>query len=247
VFVLTRMRGPDGRLLHRFREGEAAIPAFADDYAYLAWGLCELYEAGFEARWLREATALLDALIARYWDTEGGGFFLTADDAEAGISGRQKQLVDGAVPSANSVALLVLTHLAAVTENEEYRRKAEQMMRLYPREAADNPMGYGFFLSALDFAAGPSFEVVITGDPAREDTRSMVRALRQRFLPNATVILRPPGQEPEIARLAPFTRLQTGVDGKATAYVCRSWACELPVTDAAAMLARLGADDPPAR
>jgi uncharacterized protein YyaL (SSP411 family) len=242
AFVLGRMRGADGRLLHRYREGEAAIPAFADDYACLAWGLIELYEASFDPAWLREASGLMDTLISRYWDPAAGGFFLTADDAEPGIAGRQKPLVDGAVPSANSVALLDLLRLAGITENKTYASKAQEIMRLYPPGVAANPMGYGFFLSALDYAAGPSFEVVISGDPAREDTRDMLRAVRRRFLPNAVLVLRPTGAEPEIARIAPFTRQQTEVNGRATAYLCRSWACELPTNDLGKMLAGLGAD-----
>jgi uncharacterized protein len=239
-FVLEKMRSHDGRLLHRYRGGEAAIPAFADDYAYMAWGLTELYEADFDPRWLREAAHMMDSMIAHHWDAEAGGFFLTADDAEAGIGGRQKPLTDGAVPSANSVALSDLLRLAALTENPGYVEKARDMLRLYTREAADNPLGYGFSLSALDWALGPAFEVVIAGDPARDDTRAMLRALRRRFIPNAAILLRPPGEEPEISRLAPFTLRQTSVDGKATAYVCRGWQCELPTDDPAVMLAHLG-------
>ncbi len=241
-FVLERMRAADGRLLHRWRDGEAAIPAFADDYAFLAWGLIELYEATFDSSWLQQAAALLDTLIARFWDPQQGGFFSTADEAEPGPAGRRKSLEDGVLPSANSVALLVLLRLGGILENRDYREKAEALIGAWPRSAVQTPLFHAFFLSALDYAAGPSFEVVVAGDAAREDTREMVRALRRRFIPNRALVFRPAAvDEPEIVRLAPFTRHQAGVNGKATAYVCRDYACRLPTNEVAVMLEQLGA------
>jgi hypothetical protein len=239
-FVLERMRPRGGRLLHRFRDGEAAISAFADDYAFLSWGLLELYEATFDVRFLRESIALVDDFMKHFWDAGSGGFFQTADDAPDAVA-RRISLTDGVLPSANSVGLMVLLKLNRITGNVEYEKKAEAILRLYPPDAATNAPSFSFFLSAADFSAGPSYEVVIAGDPEAEDTRAMLRALHQRFLPNAVILLRPTNvASPEIVTVAPFTAAQGAVKGKATAYVCRDFVCNLPTNDIEAMLGTLG-------
>jgi len=240
-FVIQRLSTRDGRLVHRYRDGEADIQAFADDYAFLAWGLLELYEASFEARYLTQAMRLVDGFVTNYWDRSAGGFFQTADDAEQVSPIRSKSLTDGAVPSANAVALMVLAKLGRITGNVEFEKKAEAIVRLFPEDVATRPILYGFYLSAMDFLIGPSFEVVIAGDPRSQDTRAMVQAIRRRFVPNKVLLLRPStSSNPDIVRIAPFTSPQLPVNGRATAYVCRNFACELPTNDIATMLSQLG-------
>ncbi len=235
-FVLKRLRTPEGGLLHRFRDGEAAIPAYATDYAYLIWGLIELYEATFKSAYLREAGELMERFIEDFWDESGGGFFLTADEAEE-LLVRQRNDTDGALPSAGSVALLDLLRLGRMLQNSEYEDKAVALIRTTSRLVESSPTAFTFLLSAVDFQIGPSFEVVIAGDAASADSRALVQALRRQFVPNKVVLFRPSGEEqPEISDLAPFTRFQESSDGKATAYVCRDYACELPVTDSEEML-----------
>jgi len=240
-FTLRTLRRPDGRLLHRYRDGEAAIAANASDYAFLIWGLIELYETDFEVRDLQAALDLTRDLLAHFWDNQAGGFFFAADDAED-ILVRQKESYDGAVPSANSVAMDDLLRLSRMTGDAALEEKAARIGRAFAAEVAQAPMAYTQWMVALDFALGPSYEVVIAGRPGADDTRAMLRALGTRFLPNAVVLLRSSDQaEPDIARLAGFTREQRPLDGKATAYVCRSRACNRPTTDVAAMLESLGA------
>jgi uncharacterized protein YyaL (SSP411 family) len=240
-FVLDRM-SPGGRLLHRYRDGEAAIPAFAEDLAFLAWGLLEHYEASFEVPSLKGAVAQIDALLAHHWDQGSGGFFRTADDAEALPGGRSKPLHDGVIPSANSVALLVLLRLARITGNSDYQGKAESIIRLYPAEAVEDAYSHAVFLAAVDFAAGPTYEVVIAGDPEAEDTRAMVREIRRRFLPRKVLLFRPANvRRAEISEIAAFTDPLAMREGKATAYVCRNHACELPTSDVGRVLELLGA------
>jgi len=250
-FALGRMRTRDGRLLHRFRDGEAAIRGFADDYAFLAWGLLELYAASFNPRWLQEAIRLVDVFVADHWDPSAGGFFQTAVDAgqKGGAAaqdrrGRQKPLIDGVVPSANSVALLVLSKLGEITGDTCHRSRAEAIARLYPADLGSGGIRYSFLLSALDFALGPSFEIVVAGDPEKADTRAMLSALRRSFLPKATVVFRPVYvEEPlmaNIVKIAPYTSAQGALNGKATAYVCLNYACRLPTNDIAVMLQELG-------
>ena len=236
-FVLQRLVDANGWLLHRYRDGEAAIPAFADDYLLLVWGLLELYEATFQVRWLREAVRFLDEALARFWDADLAGFFQTAHDAPGGLGSRIKPIVDNVIPSANSVAVLVLTKLAEITGQEKYRAQAGSVIALYPPEAESNALSFSFFLSALDFYVGPTFQVVIAGDPDDPQTLEMVRALRGRYLPNASVVLRPTNEaEPEIVSIAPYSAPQGLMNGRATAYVCSGWACTLPTNYPAVML-----------
>ncbi len=135
-FVLGRMRGRDGRLFHRWRDGEAGIPAFADDHAFLAWGLLELYAAGFDTRHLEAAIGITDDFIARFWDDAAGGFFQAAVDAVDGRALRRKAITDGVMPSANSAGLLVLARLAQITGRQDYRQKAEQLVATVSAERA---------------------------------------------------------------------------------------------------------------
>ncbi len=238
-FVLEALRDAEGGLLRRWRDGQAAIPAFAEDYACLAWGLLELYEAGFQPWALEEAFRLTDRLLERHADPQGG-FFQSAEAEEPGAV-RLQSSGDGALPSANSVALRVLLRLSRIGERSGYLEAAEALLRRHSAAVRRHPQGYAFLLTGLDFYLGPSAEVVLAGRSDAEDTAGLARALRRAFLPRAVSILRPTEQaEPPIVRLAPFTRaFGAAPGGQAQAFVCRSYSCRLPVADAQAMLALL--------
>jgi len=238
-FILTHMVDAKGRLHHRYRDGDAAIAAFLNDYAFLTWGLIELYEATFEASYLQRALDLNNMMLKHFFDGERGGFYFTAEDADTIIT-RKKEIYDGAVPSGNSVAMLNLLRLARLTAHPEYEEKAAGISRAFSNAIAQAPEAYTHVMSALDFALGPSYEVVIVGDPHAEDTRAMVRAVRKAFAPGIVVIFRPAGAgTPDIIRLAEFTKDLSSLKGKATAYVCRGFRCDLPTTEADTMLALL--------
>jgi len=235
-FILTRMRTPQGRLIHRYRSGQAGLPAHVDDYAFLIWGLIELYETTFEPHRLRTAVELTGTLTEHYWDEEGGGFYFTADDGEA-LLVRQKEIYDGAVPSGNSVAMWNLLRLGRLTGNADLERRASTLCRAFSKIVGQLAGAYTQLMVAVDFAVGPAHEVVIAGRPDAEDTRAMLRALRQRFLPNAVVLLRPTDQPaPAIVQLAGFVEHHTSIDGKATAYVCANHSCKHPTTKIDEML-----------
>ena len=235
-FILTDMRRPDGRILHRYRDGHAAILANVDDYAFLIWGLLELYETIFDVHYLQTALDLNNEMIKHFWDEQDGGFYFTADDAEELIV-RQKEIYDGAIPSGNSVAVLNLFRLARITADSDLEDKANKIMLAFSKDVSSVPSGYTQMMVALDFGIGPSYEIVIVGNPKANDTKEMLNALRKHFIPNKVVLLRPSDQEaPDIIRLAKFTEYQSSLDGKATAYVCLDYACKMPVTDAEEML-----------
>lgn len=231
-FALAKLSTEDGRLLKRWRQGEAGLTAHLEDYTFLAWGLLDLYEADFDPRWLREAARLTDLSIEHFWDETDGGFFMTADDSEE-LLVRSKKLYGGAIPSGNAVALLNLARLHRMTGKTEYSDRAEQLVRAFSGEIDKSPSGFPLTLCGLDFLFGPTREIVIAGDPEAADTKAMLAELRKSFLPNKVILLRTPGNAAELAKLAPFTENQTSVDGKATAYVCENFACQLPTTEIA--------------
>ena len=153
---------------------------------------------------------------------------------------RKKEIYDGAVPSGNSVAMVNLLRLARLTAHPEYEQKAAHIFRAFSNAIAPSPGAYSHVMNALDFALGPSYEVVIVGDSHAEDTEAMVRTLRKAFVPNKVVLFLPAGAgQPDITRLAEFTKDLASLNGKATAYVCKGFRCELPTTEVRQMLASL--------
>jgi uncharacterized protein YyaL (SSP411 family) len=234
-FILEKMKSKDGSLLHRYREGEAGLPAHVDDYAFFVWGLLELYEATFDPAWLIEALALNKYLIEHYWDDEKGALFFTSDQGEELIT-RTKEVYDGAVPSGNSVAMLNLLRLSRITADAELEKKADRISKVFAQNVKSVPSAHTMLMSALDFAIGPSYEIVIVGDPKSQDTKEMLAEIGKIFLPNKVVLLRPEGEQPEILKIAEFTKTQKSLNGKATAYVCLNYLCKSPTTDPQQML-----------
>jgi len=237
-FVLTSMCSPSGRLLHRFRDGEAAIAANLDDYAFAIWALVELYEATFDAHYLRIALDLTDIQIAHFWDPDGG-FFSTPDDGEI-LPLRPKEIYDGAIPSGNSVATLNLLRLSRLTGRQDLENKSRQLADTFSHNIGEFPMGYTQFLQGLDVALGPAFEIVLSGAEGRQDMQDMIAAVRRIYLPKKVVLMVPEHDAESIVRLAPFTAPYRSIDGRATAYVCKGQQCELPTTDIERMMAHLG-------
>ncbi len=239
-FLLETMRTPSGRLLHRFRDGEKAIDAYLDDYAFLSWGLLELYETTFEVKYLKAALDFTDILLKNFWDAQNFGFFFTAADAEK-LLVRKKEIYDGATPSGNSVMMLNLLRLSRLTGNITLEEKASQISQAFSGQVHRYPAGYTVMMMALDFAAGPAYEIVIAGKPDDPETQDMLRAIHRRFLPNKVVLFRPEtAGTPEIAKISEYAAAMRAVNGRATAYVCRNFACELPTNDPRKMLALLG-------
>ncbi len=235
-FILSEMRLKNGRLLHRYREGEKAINAYLDDYAFMSWGLIELYETTYDTRYLKAAIEFTDILLEHFWDQKNYGFFFTTDDA-TDLLVRKKEIYDGAIPSGNSVAMLNLLRLGRMTGNTTYEEKASQLGQAFSEQVNRYPAGYTMMMVAVDFAAGPSHEVVIAGNLENADAAEMIKALNRPFIPNKIVVFRPASEsEPKIAQIAEYAASMTEINNKATAYVCQNFACELPTNDAQKML-----------
>jgi uncharacterized protein YyaL (SSP411 family) len=238
-FLLKELRRQDGRLLHRYREGEAALLGYLDDYAFLVWGLVDLYEATFEAHYLQEALALTDDMLRLFWDAKDSGLYFTGSDNEELIA-RMKDAYDGAVPSGNSVASLNLLRLGKMTMKQELEEKAEKIMESFGKTISRSPAAFSQLLIALGFAVGPTKEISIAGNLLHEDTKKMLQAIRLRFLPRKILILHPEGEKGKaIEKIVPFLKDQNKINGKATAYICESYACKAPTTDVAKMISHI--------
>ena len=235
-FLLTTMR-PEGRLLRSYREGQAKLPGFLEDYSFVADGLLSLYEATFEPRWLDSAVELADEMIALFWDEAQGCFFDTGREHEELVV-RPRDVFDNAQPCGGSVATDVLLRLSVVTGNEEYSAKAVSPLRSLAELMGRAPAGTGRWLAALDFYLGTPKEVAVIGpldDPATSD---LLREVNGRYIPNR-VVVGADGEEGAAASALPLLEGRGMVDGRPTAYVCENYACQLPVTDAEALRGQL--------
>jgi uncharacterized protein YyaL (SSP411 family) len=230
-FVMTTMRDDDGRLLHRYRDGEASIRAFLDDYAFLTWALLELYDATLDPDRLAQALTLQEETIERFWDTETGGLFLTADDSET-LLVRPKEVYDGAIPSGSSVAMSNLLRLSRLTGSSSLAERGDKLLQSAAAQVSHSPSGHAHIVSAAQMSAGSGTEVVIAGKPEADDTKRLLQAARSLYAPDMVLLLVPPGKGgDQIRKLAPFTEFHKPVDGQAAAYVCHNFECQLPTTD----------------
>ncbi len=227
AFILDFLR-PEGRLRRYFRAGRVLEKAFLDDYAFLTLGLIDLYEASFEVQWLKEARTVADRMIALFADRAGGGFFMTGRDTERLIS-RDKPSYDGAVPSGNSIAALVLLKLGRLLMEDRFTQEGEKALRKFSRQMAESPTSLTALLAALDYRLGPSQEIVIAG--VATEAQPLIDEVRRHFLPHASLLLRATDAGAEtLAEVVPFVENLVSVDGHAAAYVCENYACHQPVT-----------------
>lgn len=230
-FLLRELRREDGRLLARYRDGEAAFPGYVDDYAFLVWGLLELYETTFELRYLREAVQLNADMLRLFGDEERGGLFFSGSDAEL-LPARPKEIYDGAMPSGNGAAALNLLRLSRLTYDAKLSQAADRQLQAFAGAVQLYPPGHALTLAALDFAYGEASEIVIAGDPAKPETQRMLRAVQRQYVPNALLILHPPGEEgEEVRRLIPLAADKLPLGGRATAYVCHNFSCQSPTQE----------------
>ncbi len=228
--------GGEGELLHRFRDGEAAIQGNLDDYSFLIWGFIELYLTTFESHYLERALQLNTILMERFWDGEEGGFFFTSDRGERLIA-RRKEFYDGAVPSGNSVAVMNLIMLGRILGNPELEEQANKIIRSISGEIDRYPTGYAHMISGIESALGIPIEAVITGKSMEEDSWNMIRALWDRYLPNTLAILNSVDEaSKDIRAIAEYLEEYSMVDGKATAYVCKGYSCMKPTTEKSEMI-----------
>ena len=235
-FLLTTMR-PQGQLRRSYREGQAKLSGFLEDYSFVADGLIALYEATFERRWLDAAMKLADDMISLFWDESAGAFYDTGRDHEELVV-RPRDVFDNAQPCGGSVASDMLLRLSVITGNEEYATKAIAPLRTLSELMGRAPGGTGRWLAALDFYLSTPKEVAIIGSPSDSSTSDLLRTVNVRYLANRVIV----GAESESAATQSGLPLLEGrgmMDGKPTAYVCENYTCQLPVTDPEALASQL--------
>jgi uncharacterized protein YyaL (SSP411 family) len=234
-FVLSNLRKGD-LLLRTFKDGQAKLNAYLEDYAFLADGLLTIYQTTGEIEWLKEALAITDTMIDEFWDDENGGFFFTGKSHESLIV-RNKDFFDNATPSGNSVAADVLLRLALLTDNDDYRRRAVSILRLLVEPARRYSSAFGRALCAFDFYLGQRKEIAIVGD-ADSGARDLVDQVWQRYLPNKVVAMAAEG-DTKAQEVVPLLKDRSMVDGAPTAYVCENYTCQRPVTTVEELAAQL--------
>lgn len=230
-FLLTHLRREEGRLLARYRDGEASFPGYLDDYAFLIWGLHELYEATWDTDYLRQAIHLNEEMLALFWDDERGGCYFTGSDSEQ-LLARPKEIHDGAIPSGNSVTAYNLLRLAHLTGSSSLEEKAEQHIQAFAGRAEKAPTGMAFFLTAIQLAIGPKSMIVVAGEAGDAMTEDMLTEAQRTFLPGALLLFHPHTKtRNDLEQLAPSVSEQNMQNGQATAYICENYTCQEPLND----------------
>jgi uncharacterized protein YyaL (SSP411 family) len=228
-FILTHL-ARDGELLHSYKDGPAAIPAYLDDYASFVGCLLDAFEVTGERRYLELAEQFHASTMAHFWDDVQGGFFLTGSDHEELIQ-RPKDPFDHAVPGGNSLAVHNLLRLYYYTGEEEHLQRAEKTLRLFCDHMEENPFSFGHMLCALDFYLETPKEIAIVGQRGAAETQALFRVVHDTYVPNKILLLVDPeaGLDEAFAHL-PLSEMAQR-DGKATAYVCHHFACSAPTTE----------------
>jgi hypothetical protein len=229
-FILSTLYKND-RLMRYYRNGQVVEKAFLDDYAFMAMALLDLYEATFDTKWLIGAKKLTEGMVELFADKEKGGFFLTGKDGEKLIS-RTRPSYDGAVPSGNSVAALVLLKLGRLTMDQSFMEQGGRTLEAFSQQLEQSPASSPAMLLAVDFWLGPTQEIVIAGNVDMADTKQMLKLVHSKFLPNAVILLHEQGKKGTvIEQIVPFVKDQVAIDGKATAYLCENYICNQPVNN----------------
>jgi uncharacterized protein YyaL (SSP411 family) len=233
---LTTQMWRDGTLYRVHKDGQTRVPGFLEDYAGVADGLLTLYQTTFDKTWLRPARDLVDVMTRRFWDEDTGAFFDTAADAESLVA-RPRDIWDNATPSGTSLAAHALLTLWGLTGEAAYERITRTTLASLATGMRQHPVGLGNLLAALARYLAPPREVAIIGEPTAATTRALVDAIQPRYLPDVIVAVGMPEDADSIA----LVKGRGPVDGRATAYVCRNFVCELPVTEPADLLKQLSA------
>jgi len=217
----------EGELLHRVKDGDAAIKGMADDYAFTVWGLIELHQASQNPVFLEDALHIQAVFDREFWDDEFGGYFFTASGAEE-LLGRQKEIYDGAIPSSNSVALRNLYYLSRLTGDPGFEERAEQLLRSFSVQIEDAPAGYTFALDSMQLLRSSSVEVVITAKDESEEVLSMIKTVEKKSPPGSVILLKTNSNRAVLTKISPFTE-NYPVGDRPAVYVCKNFACKAPV------------------
>jgi uncharacterized protein YyaL (SSP411 family) len=234
-FILGRMRTGDGGLLHRFRDNTVGIEGMAMDYAFFIFGLTDLYMATFRPGFLSAAVELQHTFDDRFWDERRGGYF-SALAGKGDLITRQKDVYDGAIPSANSVAFTNLIRLSLFTGDPFYEKRASELAKIYTTLLSHSPAAYTFFLTGLSAVFGPATSVVILPGEDPGAAEEMIRALELGFYPFTVVLKKTHDTGKQLSEVAAFTKEMVPIEEKCTSFICSRKSCSRPVTSVQEML-----------
>ena len=230
-FILKNLTDNNGRLLKRYRNGNAGVDAHLDDYAFFIWGLLELYEATFNVTYLAEAIQLSNIMVDEFWDVTNGGFFLGSESSEKLIV-RAKTGYDGAMPSGNSVAAMNCSKLNRITGETKWAEISDKIFITFSNEIQKTPSGYASMVNAFLFNTDNPKEIVIVGSGKDSDTISAIEKIKSEYVPNKVIIFKDTDDElNKLSPLAKWTVTQETIDEKTTYYICQDFACKIPTTD----------------
>ncbi|HLQ70523.1 MAG TPA: thioredoxin domain-containing protein [Bacillota bacterium] len=218
----------DGRLMTRFREGEAKYKGYVDDYANMLWAYVELYHATYNNTFLKKGKSLADDMLTLFWDEAEGGFYLNGNDSEAMIA-REKEIYDGAIPSGNGIASVMLTQLGYLTGETSYLDKVEAMYYAFFNALDRQASVSVYFLMSLLVTENHTKEVVVLGANQDTTTKSFIDAIREAYLPGVVMLV---AENPEdLSEAAPFAASYKKLQNDTTIYICEDFACQKPTTD----------------
>ncbi len=234
--ILKTMKAPGRKLLHSRMKGVTTSDGYLDDYAFLAWGFLELYQATFKARYLRAAITINEDMHCLFWDEKDGGYFFTPAGAEPLLL-RQKLLSDLSVPSGNSIAAMTNLRIGRLTADPRLEERVAAIGRAFSDQINQNPASASFMTSALLQAMGPSLETVVVGDPEKESTVEMLSALRRSYFPQMVLAFIPSNtKNSDLLNLVPFARELKTFEKETTAFICIDFICRNPTTSVDSML-----------
>jgi hypothetical protein len=220
-----------GRLKRRYRGGSAGIDGYLDDYAFLIQGLLDLYEASFDVRLLSRAMRLQQTQDRLFWDDKAGGYFTTSGQ-DRSILMRTRNAYDSVEPSANSVSAMNLLRLWQLTDQQTYKDNADKTLAVFAPSLERVPDSMPYMMSALDFNLAKHRQIVVAGAPGAADTKRMLRLVWQRYIPNRVLLLADGGAgQRQLAKWLPVLANVRPKQGRATAYICENYVCNLPTND----------------
>ncbi len=238
-FLLKTMRTPEGRLLRTYKDGQAKLNAYLDDYANLIDGLTRLFEATGESRWIEAALSLTEVMVNEFHDDAKGGFFYVGSSHETLIA-RQKDAYDNATPSGNAMAATALARLSALTGRNDLDALARSTLQSVHLVMERMPTAAGQSLIALDFLLAPAREYAVISGSDPQELRSALQAIAHKFDPHKVVAPAPRAVSPELAKLVPLLANRPARDERVTTYICENFACQAPVVGVAALKSALG-------
>jgi len=241
-FLWENLSDGKGNLLKRYRDGHAGLNALLSDYAFVIYGLIELYQAGYDIQYLEMAINLTEISQHKFLDREKGGFFQS--EPRPDLVARLKEIDDGAIPSGNSIMMDNLIRLGHITGNQQYLQIAEKMTTAFASEITHYPTGHTQMLMAFDIMAGSAREVVIVTNNTLDEKRGLMQKTGRRFLPRTVFLFKTPENSENLAKLCPFTESRKPISDKTTFFLCKDFACLAPITDEAAFFKEIDPKKP---